>query len=207
MGILRITIDETTRVAATKARIHTVVSGSSVVIGNAAVKRSDEVRGLVKALAEIGVAEESIEIDGLRLQTRSGRLGRSQSVEILVTITALPGQLPALLGVLADQPNLTLDHLEWVVDAFEASIGATAEAMTKARRKADAVARAAGREVVGVVMASDSWNLPLTRVELAAQHDVYAAKAVSSAPLDLGIDINSTQELFVHLSVDFEMSS
>jgi hypothetical protein len=181
MGILRITIDDTTRVAATKARIHTVVSGSSVLLGDAAVKRSAEVRGLVQALAAVGVAEDSIEIDGLRMQTRSGRLGRSQSVEILITISALPDQLPALLGILADQPNLALDHLEWVVDAFEASIGATAEAMTKARRKADAVARAAGREIVGVVMASDSWNMPSPRVELAVQNDVYAAKAVSSA--------------------------
>lgn len=207
MGILRITIDDTTRVAATKARIHTMVSGSSVLLGDAAVKRSTEVRALVQALAAVGVAEESIEIDGWRMQTRSGRLGRSQSVDILMTISAQPDQLPALLGILADQPNLTLDHLEWVVDAFEASIAATAEAMTKARRKADAVARAAGREVVGVVMASDSWNMPSPRVEFAAQNDVYAAKAVSSAPLDVGIDITSTQELFIHLSVDFEMSS
>lgn len=205
MGILRITIDDTVRVAATKARIHTVVSGSSVLLGNAAVKRSAEVRGLVQALAAVGVREESIEVAGLRMQTRSGRLGRSQSVEILITISALPDQLPALLGVLADQPNLTLDHLEWVVDAFEASIDATAEAMTKARRKADAVARAAGRDVVGVVMASDSWSLPSPRVELASQNDLYAAK--EAAPLDLGVDINSTQELFIHLSVDFEMSS
>lgn len=110
MGILRITIDDTIRVSATKARIHTVVSGSSVLLGNAAVKRSAEVRGLVQALAAVGVA-------------------------------------------------------------------------------------------------SDSWSLPSPRVELAAQNDLYAAKEASSAPLDLGIDINSTQELFIHLSVDFEMSS
>ena len=206
MGILRITIDETTRVAAAKARIHTVVSGSSVVLGNAAVKRSAEVRGLVQALAAVGVAEDAIEIDGMRMQTRSGRLGRSQSVEILMTISALPDQLPALLGILADQPNLALDHLEWVVDGFEASIGAAAEAMTKARRKADAVARAAGREIVGVVMASDSWNIPSARVELAAQDVGYAAKAMA-APLDLGVDIASSEQLFIHLTVDFEMSS
>ncbi|MBK9697174.1 MAG: SIMPL domain-containing protein [Propionibacteriaceae bacterium] len=206
MGTLRITIDQTTRVAASSARVHTVVSGSSALLGNAALARSEEVRGLVHALAQIGVTEESIEVDGVRLHTRSGRVGRSQSIEILLTISALPDRLPALLGVLADQPNLRLEHLEWVFDGFEASIEATAAAMVKARRKADAVARAAGREITGVTMASDSWNIPSARVELAAQDVGYAAKAMA-APLDLGVDIASSEQLFIHLTVDFEMSS
>lgn len=55
-------------------------------------------------------------------------------------------------------------------------------------------------------MASDSWNIPSARVELAAQDVGYAAKAMA-APLDLGVDIASSEQLFIHLTVDFEMSS
>lgn len=207
MGLLRITVDDSVRVSAHQARLHASVKGSATVLGNAAARKAAEVRKLVAALDAAGVGEDAVEVEGIRLDSRSGMLGKGQSVEYLLTVVATPDSLPAVLGVLADQPNLTLDHLEWVFDSFEASIGATAAAMAKARRKAAAVAAAADTEVRGITNASDSWNMPAARVEFGGQDAVLlGARAAKGAPVDLGIEINATQELFVHLTVDFELA-
>ncbi len=205
MGILRITVDDSVRVEATSARIHLTIKGSATVFGNAAIRQAAEVRTLVGAIAATGIGEEAIEVTGVRLDSRHGVLGKSQA-EYLLAVAADPGQLPDVLGVLADQPNLSLTELEWVFDAFEASIDATATALAKARRKADAVAAAADGSVTGIAMISDSWNLPSPRVAFASEDAAVFRSAKASAPIDLGIEINATQELFVHLTVDFELS-
>lgn len=207
MGILRISVDDSVRVDARSARVHVSLKGSATVFGNAATRQAAEVRALVTALSAAGIGEDAVEVTGVRFDSRSGVLGRSQA-EYLLAIAATPDQLPAVLGVLADQPNLKLSELEWVFDSFEASIEATANAMVKARRKADAVAAAAGAEITGIANISDSWNMPSPRVAFAAEDTMLAARSMkASAPVDLGVELNATQELFVHLSVDFELVS
>jgi hypothetical protein len=47
--------------------------------------------------------------------------------------------------------------------------------------------------------------MPQPQVEFADSSMLYAARA-SSAPLDLGVEINATTELSTHLSVDFVLS-
>jgi len=206
MGILRITVDDSVRIDATSARVHVSLKGNSAVFGNAATKQAAEVRSLVSALAATGIEQDAVEVTGVRMESRSGVLGRSQA-EYLLAIAVAPDGLPGVLGVLADQPNLVLSELEWVFDSFEASIAATAAALAKARRKADAVAEAAGVRITGIATISDSWNMPTPRVAFAAE-DMMATRALkASGPVDLGIELNATQELFVHLTVDFEVSS
>ena len=203
MGTLRITVDDSVRVEATSARIHLTVKGGSAVFGNAAAKQAAEVRALVGALAAAGIGEDAIEVTGVRLESRGG-LGRSRA-EYLLVIAARLDQLPAALGVLADQP-VTLSELEWVFDSFEESIPATAAALAKARRKAEAIAAAAGSSVAGIAMISDSWNLPTPRVAFAAEDAAVFRSAKASAPIDLGVEISATQELYVHLTVDFDLA-
>jgi hypothetical protein len=209
MGILRITVDHTVRVTAESARVHAVVRGSSSLSGDIAAKKAAMVREIVADLAGRGVSEHAIEVAGLRLATREGKLLNTSTIEIELVITAGTDQLPDVLGALSERAGVSVDYLEWVFQDFEASIPATATAMTMARRKANAVAAAAGLEVTGVASASDSWSMPMPRVELAAQADMaFAAAATrSKAPLDLGVELNATSELLVHLSVDFELSS
>jgi uncharacterized protein YggE len=203
MGTIRITIDDTVRVEARSARLHVSVKGSATVFGNAATKQAAEVRSLVGALAAAGVGEDAIEVTGVRLESSSG-LGRSRAEYLLVVAVELE-QLPAALGVLTDQ-SVTLSELEWVFDSFEESIPATAAALGKARRKAEAIAAAAGSSVAGIAMISDSWNLPTPRVAFAAEDAAVFRSAKASAPIDLGVEISATQELYVHLTVDFDLA-
>ncbi|MGC3953472.1 MAG: SIMPL domain-containing protein [Propionicimonas sp.] len=203
MGILRIAVEDSVRVEAASARVHLSVKGGSTVFGNAATKQAAEVRELVRALAAAGIAEEAIEVTGVRLDSRGG-FGKSKA-EYLLVVAAELDQLPGVLGVLADQP-VTLSELEWVFDSFEASIPATANALAQARRKAEAIAAAAGSQIAGIAMISDSWNLPTARVAFEATDSAAVFRSAKSAPIDLGVEISATQELYVHLTVDFELS-
>lgn len=206
MGILRITVDDSGPVAASAAKLHLAVKGNAAVLGNAAVKRAAEVRELTAALAAIGVAEEKIEVTGVQVASTSSLLGRNQRAEFSLRVLVDPDQLPGVLGVLAEAPNLTLQNLEWVFETFEASIPLTAQAMLKARRKADAVAAAIGQRITGIANASDSWSMVSPR-PMAASYDAgMMARSMKGAPeLDLGVDFSSTTELNVHVTVDFEL--
>ena len=160
MGLLRVSVDHVVRISATSARVHARVRGSSLVATGIAGRKAAEVRDVVAALAARGISEDAVEVAGVRLTTSEGRILHSQSVDIQLVVTADSDQLPDVLGVLADRPGVAVENLEWVYDEFEASITAAAEAMTKARRKADAIAAAAGLEVTGITTASDSWSMP-----------------------------------------------
>lgn len=208
MGLLRITVDHTVRVTASSARVHIRVRGSSTIFGGLAGRKAAEVRDLVADLAGRGVPEDAIEVTGVHIATGDVKLLKSQAVDIALVVRATADQLPDVLGALSERPGVTVDELEWVYEQFEASIPATAEAMAMARRKADAVAAAAGLEVTGIANASDSWSMPTPRVEFASDQVMFAASARAAAPpLDLGLDLNATTELSVHLSVDFDLSS
>ena len=202
MGILRITVEDTADVAASGARLHLVVAGTAAVLGNAAGKRAAEVRDLVAALTAAGVDEAGIEVTGVRLASTEHLLGRNQKAQISLRVAVEPGQLPAALGVLADRPNLSLEHLEWVYDTFEASIPLAAAAMVRARRKADAVAAAAGLRVTGIANASDSWSMPGPHESVA--YGMLAARG-RAADLDLGVAFSSTTQVSVNLSVAVEL--
>jgi hypothetical protein len=208
MGILRITVDHTVRITATSARVHALVRGSSTFSGDLTGKKSALVREIVADLAARGVGEDAIDVAGVRLGTREGKLLNTQSIEISLVVAAAPELLPGVLGALSDRAGVSVEQVEWVYDEFEASIPATATAMTMARRKADAVAMAAGVEITGISDASDSWSMPGPRPMMAQADMMYAAAPrARHEPLDLGLEINTTTDLCVHLSVDFALSS
>lgn len=203
VGVLRITVDFGVRIDAVAARVHVTLRAQSSLAATAATKKVAEVRSLVEALAAVGVADDAIDVTGLHVVTGSGKILTSQEVTITLEIAATPDQLPAVLGLLAAQQGLAVDEVEWVYDEFEASIPATAEAMRRARRKADAVAQAAGVVVTGIANASDSWSLPGPRMEPVA---FAGAMKRGAPPMDMGMTISSSTKLSVHVTVDFDVS-
>lgn len=200
---MRITVDHGVRIDAVAARVQVTLRAQSSLAANAVAKKVVEVRELVESLAAVGVNDGAIDVTGLQVVTGSGKILTSQEVTISLEIAATPPQLPAVLGLLASRQGLSVDHVEWRYDEFEASIPATAEAMRMARRKAEAVAQAAGISISGIAMASDTWSVPGPRMELAAMGMQATMRGVG-APLDMGLTISSSTELSVHLTVDFD---
>jgi uncharacterized protein YggE len=206
MGDLRISVEHDVRIDAVGARVHVTVRAQSSLAATAAVKKVAEVRALVESLAAVGIPDSAIDVTGMQIVTGQGKILASQEVRITLEIAATSEQLPAVLGLLAARQGLAMDQIEWTYDQFEASIAATADAMRMARRKADAVAEAAGLKVVGIATASDTWSMPSPRVEMAS----FAADArmrVGGAPLDMGLTLSSSTKLSVRLTVDFEVTA
>lgn len=205
MGDLRVTVEHDVRIDASGARVHVTVRAQSSLAATAAAKKVAEVRALVESLSTVGVPDSSIDVTGMQIVTGTGKILASQEVRITLEIAVENEQLPAVLGLLAANKGLAVDQIEWMYDQFEASISATADAMRMARRKADAVADAAGLRVVGIASASDTWSMPSPRVEMAS----FAADArmrVGSAPLDMGMTMSSSTKLSVRLTVDFQVA-
>ena len=203
---MRITVEHDVRIDAVGARVHVTVRAQSSLAATAAAKKVAEVRALVESLAGAGIPESSIDVTGIQIATGQGKILVSQEVRITLEVAVGNEQLPEVLGIFAARQGLTVDQIEWTYDQFEASISATAEAMRMARRKADAVAAAAGLRVVGITSASDSWSMPSPRVEMAS----FAADSrmrVGAAPLDMGLTMSSSTKLSVRLTVDFQVAA
>jgi hypothetical protein len=205
MGILSVTIDDQIRIDAVKVRVHATFSGSSRLLGGTAA-RTAEVRQLVSALAAIGLGEDAVEVEGVRIETGSGALKLGQSARVQVVVTSPNESTGDVLGILGSQGGVVVERLEWVYDGFEASLPAVADAMVKARRKADAIAAAAGLTVTGVKQVSDSWRMPMRELALPAPM-AYAARGAASDSMDFGVEVNSSTTLDIHLSVDFEIAA
>jgi hypothetical protein len=90
------------------------VKGSSIVSGNEALKKAREVSQLVEALTRFGLSPESIQVQGVHIETASGTLLKSSSAiyRLKVRIEKLE-QLAGLLDILAEQKNTTLERIEW----------------------------------------------------------------------------------------------
>lgn len=202
MGILRVSVEDQIRIEAVGATVHVTIAGSSALTTGVTVRKSAEVRELVAALAEMGVEEDAITVSGLHSETSSGLLTKAQKVSISLQITTDLDQLPAVLGLLTTQSGVRVDQLQWRYDEFEASITAAAEAMAKARRKADALAAAAGQQITGVAEISDSWSRFSPYGGVGGVRAL-GASAKSEPEFDLGFDLAGSTELSVHLSVDY----
>ncbi|MGY2894390.1 SIMPL domain-containing protein [Deinococcus sp. UYEF24] len=208
MGVLRIQLKDHLAVTAVSARLHLEIAGETLVIGNAATERVREVREVTQHLLAIGVLESQIQVRGVEISNRTGLLTKSQKARFLVVVETESALLPQVLGLLADQKHVDLQRLEWVFDDFEASLLLAPQAMRKARRRADAVAEAAGHRVVGVLNASDTWDMPVSIVNMQTDwtaQEVQRAPRLRASSLDAGVQYSSSQTLTVQLTVDFQI--
>lgn len=206
MRLLRVTVNDQAEITAISAKLHLQIEGETFVMGNAALERAREVRDFVKALAHAGLGADAIHVQGVKIASSSGLLAKNQKVEFKLLVKVLPDQLPEVLGVVAAQKNIILKGVEWKFDDFEASIPLAAAAMQKARRKADAIAKAAAHTVTGVHNASDSWDMPVANVNLLRDEGEFMMmRARQAAPVDVGVEYSATQTLSVSLTVDFTL--
>ncbi|WP_022800055.1 SIMPL domain-containing protein [Deinococcus ficus] len=205
MGLLRVTVEDQAEVTAHAATLFVTVEGETFVMGNAALERAREVREFAQALQAAGVPAGRLHVQGVRIASSSGLLTKNQKAEFQLSAEATPEQLPAVLGVVAAGRNARLTRLDWQFDEFEASLPLAAQAMRKARRKADVIAGAAGQRVQGVHRASDTWELPGATMEFQPEGRMYALRAAGGPPLDVGVEYSATRTLRVTLTVDFTL--
>jgi len=208
MGVLRIQLKDHLDITATRTKLHLEIAGEALVMGNAATERVKEVREVTQQLQTVGVPAADIQVRGVEISNRTGLLTKSQKARFSLVVGVGAALLPQVLGLLADQKQTDLQRLEWIFDDFEASLVLGAQTMRKARRRADVIAEAAGHRVVGVLNASDTWEMPVKTITW--QPDWTAQEMQRASPprgraLEVGVNYSSTQVLSMQLTVDFQL--
>ncbi|THF70192.1 DUF541 domain-containing protein [Deinococcus sp. Arct2-2] len=208
MGVLRIQLKDHLDVTAISVKLHLEISGETLVMGNAATERVKEVRDVTQQLQAAGIPTSQIQVKGVEISTRTGLLTKSQKARFLLVVETEAALLPEVLSLLANQKQVDLTRLEWIFDDFEASLLLGPQAMHKARRRAEVIAEAAGHRVVGVHHASDTWEMPVSVINLQPDwmaQDVQRAPRARASSLDAGVQYSSTHVLTVQLTVDFQL--
>src|SRR5512134_3366754 len=76
---IKISVSHREEIFASHANLYVTVKGSSIVSGNEAMKKAREVSQLVEALTRFGLSPDSIQLQGVRIETASGTLLKSSS--------------------------------------------------------------------------------------------------------------------------------
>jgi uncharacterized protein YggE len=209
-GILRVEATEKLEISASSARLHIRVEGDAFLFGNAVLERSKEVRELVTRFKELGVAEGDVQVQGVQAKLSQGLLARGSSATFNLSVTVRDlTKLAELLGALSTAKRAELTRLEWIYDADEAMVGLSAKAMTKAQRKAQAMAAAVGYELSGIRSCADASGLPETQMlylEGGSDTSLMRMKSVS-ASADIGTEFKATQEVFATVTVEFTLAA
>ena len=157
---IKISASHKEEISANRAELFVTVKGSSVVSGDQALKKAKEVNQLVEALTRpalsgdegFGLNPEAVQLMGVHIEIASGVLLKSSSATYRLKIKSEKlDQLAELLDIIASQKNAALERIEWKYPEDDARERGLEAALTKAKSKADKVAKSLGREIAGRV--------------------------------------------------------
>jgi uncharacterized protein YggE len=192
---------------ATHADLHVTVKGSSVVSGDAAMKKAKEVNQLVEALVNLGVKEDAVKLQGVNIETSSGVLLKSSSAAYRLKIRCEKlDQFAEMLDAISSQKNASLDRVEWKYNEDAAHENGLNAAIEKAKRKADKVAVSLGVKLLGVYdFIENNYDEEAPRM-FAAQAKSLRSPAPASEP-SLDMDIQHSKTINVNVEVWYRVSA
>jgi uncharacterized protein YggE len=204
------TVSRREEIRADKVDIHVTIKGSSLVTGNAALKKAKEVSQLVSALLEVKIKEEDITLTSVHAESSSGILGKSTSATYQLRIKSNDLELLAdVLGVVTAQKNAKLDHLGWRYPDDKKLKGEWLQScLSEAKEKAGAIAAGLGVRLLGVHTFSEKWldSEQAERPYLSEVRGAVLAKAMRAQPIDLGFPLSHSKWLEIQLEAQFRVS-
>ena len=207
---ITIAITRREEVSADKVDVHVTVKGTSLVTGNAALKKAKEVSLLVGALREIGLNEDDISLRGIYTESSTGILGRSTSASYQICIRCKNLEsLADILGVITAQKNARLDHLSWEYpDDHQAKSGWLQSCLAEAKEKAAGVASGLGVQLLGVHAFSEKWidSEKGERPYLNELAGIGAVAFAKRAAVDLGFPLSHSKRLELQIEAQFRVS-
>ena len=194
---------------ASHANLFVTVKGSSLVSGNEAMKKAREVSQLVEALTRFGLSPESIQLQGVRIETASGTLLKSSSARDHLRVkTEKLEQLAGLLDILAEQKNASLDRIEWKYPEDEARAHGLESAIANGKAKAEKVAAAMGVKLLGVYEFMENTfdeerpPMPYQAMEMSMK----SRTAMADQP-SLDMEIQHSKTVHVNVEIWYRVSS
>jgi uncharacterized protein YggE len=191
---------------ASHANLYVTVKGSSIVSGNEALKKAKEVSQFVEALRRFGLSSESIELQGVRIETASGALLKSSSASYSLKVKAEKlEQLADLLDIVAEQKNAMLERIEWKYPEEAARERGLESAIAKGKAKAERVASSLGVKLLGVYdfieNTFDEGPVPYQAMEMGLK-----SRAMAPAEPSLNMDIRHSKTIQVHVEIWYRVS-
>jgi uncharacterized protein YggE len=194
---------------ASHANLYVIVKGSSIVGGNEAMKKAKEVSQLVEALIRFGLSSDSIQLQGVHIETASGTILKSSSAlyRLKVKMERLD-QLASLLDILAEQKNTTLERIEWRYPEEEAHERGLESAIARGKAKAEKVAASLGVKLLGVYdFMENTFDEERPPMPYQAMEMSMKARAMAPEEPTLNIDIQHSKIIHVNVDIWYRVSS
>ncbi len=203
---IKVSASHREEISATYADLHVTVKGSSVVSGDAAMKKAKEVNQLVEALNSLGIKDDAIKLQGVNVETSSGVLLKSSSASYRLKIRCEKlDQFAEILDVISAQKNSSLDWVEWKYDEDAARESGLNAAIEKAKTKANKVAASLGVKLLGVYdFIENNYDEESPRMML--QMQAKASRSTAPEP-SLDIDIQHSKTIDIHVDVWYRVSA
>jgi len=194
---------------ASHANLYVTVKGSSLVSGNEALKKAKEVSQLVEALTRFGLSSESIQLQGVHIETATGTLIKSSSAiyRLKVTMEKID-QIPGLLDILAEQKNTTLERIEWRYPEEAAREQGLEAAIAKGKAKAEKVAAFLAVKLLGIYdFIENTFDEEHPPMPYQAMEMNMKARAMSSAEPSLSMEIQHSKTIHVTVDIWYRVSA
>jgi len=206
---IKVSASHKEEIFADHANLYVTVRGSSVVSGNEAMKKAREVSQLVEALTSFGLDPEAIQLQGVRIETANGAVFKSSSAVYRLKIkVAKLDQLAALLDIIAEQKNATMERIEWKYPEEQARESGLESAMTKAKAKAEKVAASLGVNLLGVYdFIENAFDEERPPMPFQAMEMGMAARAKGPVEPSLQMEIQHGKTIHVTVDIWYRVSS
>lgn len=206
---IKISASHKEEIFANCADLFVTVRGSSLVSGDAAMKKAREVTQLVEALTAAGVSAEAIHLQGVRIETATGALLKSSSAiyRLKVQCDKLD-QLAELLDIMASQKNAALERIEWKYPEEAARERGWDAVLEKAKWKAGRIAGALGVKLLGVYdFIENVYDEEMPYPAFAAQAMPMRSAGKAAPEPSLGMEIQHSKTIRVGVEIWYRVSA
>lgn len=207
---INVDVTVTNSVSANGADLLVTVRGSSLVMGNAAVKKAREVRALAESLAGVGVGEEDIHIEGVQASVSSGLISKSSTANFKLRICCHDlDALGDVIGAVTSVKQADLSAIEWrYPDAHQLSKELLSQAVPQAREKAELIAELLGVKLLGVHSLVEKYRpAPQERVVHLDDDRSRIAHTRAMTAEDLGVAVSNRKPFGLSLNVCFRVGA
>lgn len=210
VDLITISVGETYRVKADRAKLRVEVRGSSMMSANMAQTKSREVAALATQLQSAGLTVNDIEVEGVRVEVGNGSVIKTSEACFTLAVTCPNLELlPAVLTVIASQKQATMRQVDWEYTTEESERERRLEGLIdRAKAKALRLSNALGVRIIALHRFAEAHDDDGFSAQYGGPPTSFkVARRSRSAPIDVGIDINHSKEVDIHVEVQYRVSS
>ena len=206
---IKVSASHKEEIRASHADLYVTVKGSSLVSGEAAMKKAKEVNQLVEGLTSLGVSPEAIQLQGVHIETSSGALLKSSSATYRLKLKCEKlDMLADLLDAISSQKNATLERIAWKYNEDEARERGLLTALEKAKSKAEKVAKSLGVKLLGVYdLIENNFDEEMPYPQFAAMQAAPKRSVGITPEPSLGMDIQHSKIVHVNVEIWYRVTA